>query len=404
MLKNLKVENFRMLQNFEIPRLGNVNLIVGKNNSGKSSVLEALRIYAKRAAPALLQEIAASHDEMMRPLTRNDEPGEDQDPLLFQDFFSGRKFPSSDIQSIYIGNKEKTEFVQIDHAFYIDEFEEIPNAESEIIRRRKRVILSKKTLLNEEELIGEQGLVVTVNETQANGWIELNDLASLTPRRSGAIFWERSAKEIPVSYVPTQFLSLDYLAQLWDSILFTPYAEDVKNTLKILDDNFEDIGFVKTSFEDSRTTINERHRINKLRMRSDRTAVIKLKASPASIPLNSMGDGMLRVLQLALTVFPAKGGILLIDEFENGLHWSVQEKIWDSLFKLASELKIQIFATTHSEDAVKAFSVIANKRTEEGVLIKLVKKSSIDGSVNTIGVIYDKETLQTATLTDTEIR
>lgn len=40
-----------------------------------------------------------------------------------------------------------------------------------------------------------------------------------------------------------------------------------------------------------------------------------------------MGDGMLRVLQLALKLFAAKGGFLLIDEFENGLHYSVQEKV-----------------------------------------------------------------------------
>jgi hypothetical protein len=164
--------------------------------------------------------------------------------------------------------------------------------------------------------MGEQALVVTTNESHANGWIELSDTASLTVRRSGALFWERVAKEIPVSYVPTQFLSLDYLAQLWDSILFTPYADEVKNTLMILDDNFEDIGFVKTSSDDNRLSFNERNRANRLRIRPDRTAVVKLKASPTSIPLNSMGDGMLRVLQLALTVYPAKGGILLIDEFE----------------------------------------------------------------------------------------
>jgi hypothetical protein len=90
--------------------------------------------------------------------------------------------------------------------------------------------------------------------------------------------------------------------------------------------------------------------------------------------------------------------------FENGLHWSVQEKIWVALFKLASELNIQIFATTHSDDAVKAFSAVANARAEEGILIKLVKKPSADGLAHIIGVTYDEETLQTATLTDTEVR
>ena len=68
------------------------------------------------------------------------------------------------------------------------------------------------------------------------------------------------------------------------------------------------------------------------------------------VPLGSMGDGMLRVLQIILKVFSAQGGFLLIDEFENGLHYSVQEKIWALIFKLAEQLNIQVFATTHSWD------------------------------------------------------
>ena len=63
MLDSLKIKNFRALEDFEVSKLGRVNLIVGKNNSGKSSVLEALRIYARNASPDILDLIAISHDE-----------------------------------------------------------------------------------------------------------------------------------------------------------------------------------------------------------------------------------------------------------------------------------------------------------------------------------------------------
>lgn len=46
MLKSLEIKNFRALEDFKVSKLGRVNLIVGKNNSGKSPILEALRIYA----------------------------------------------------------------------------------------------------------------------------------------------------------------------------------------------------------------------------------------------------------------------------------------------------------------------------------------------------------------------
>ena len=49
-----------------------------------------------------------------------------------------------------------------------------------------------------------------------------------------------------------------------------------------------------------------------------RVAKVKIKGISRPVPLNSLGDGMLRILQLVLKIFSAKGGFLLIDEFENG--------------------------------------------------------------------------------------
>lgn len=67
--------------------------------------------------------------------------------------------------------------------------------------------------------------------------------------------------------------------------------------------------------------------------------MVKLSGVDRPVPLNSMGDGMLRVLQLALKLFAAKGGFLLIDEFENGLHYSVQEKVWALVFEVARAIQ-----------------------------------------------------------------
>ena len=405
MLDSLKIKNFRMLTDFEIPKLGNVNLIVGKNNSGKSSVLEALRIYATKGNPRTLQEISAAHGELIPLIARTDSESDEDSVLPFRDFFSGREFPGDDTsQGIYIGDIVESDFVRINHALYVDEYEKIALPDGEEANRKKRRLISKEDLGN-DALLAEQALIVTLNDVSNIGWIPLADILNQIEARrpSTTAFWERFVKELPVSFVPTQFLSVDYLAQLWDSILFSPLADEVKTALKILDDEFEDLAFVKTGVNEYR---NDRiNRYSRLRIQaSDRTAVVKLRSSTKSIPLSSMGDGMLRVLQLALTVFPGKGGILLIDEFENGLHWSVQEKIWAMIFNLASDLKIQVFATTHSEDAVKAFSKVASERPEVGVLVKLVSKDLPNGGGKTIGIVYDEDTLRTATMTETEIR
>ena len=76
-----------------------------------------------------------------------------------------------------------------------------------------------------------------------------------------------------------------------------------------------------------------------------------------------MGDGINRILTIILAMVNCENGYLLIDEFENGLHYSVQEKLWEIIFYLAKRLNIQVFATTHSNDTIEViyFSVSRNR-------------------------------------------
>jgi AAA15 family ATPase/GTPase len=68
-----------------------------------------------------------------------------------------------------------------------------------------------------------------------------------------------------------------------------------------------------------------------------------------------MGDGLTRLFHIGLAMTNASGGILLIDEFENGLHWEVQKELWKALFQAANQFGVQVFATTHSTDCIRGF-------------------------------------------------
>ncbi|RLC14774.1 MAG: hypothetical protein DRI57_13935 [Deltaproteobacteria bacterium] len=192
-------------------------------------------------------------------------------------------------------------------------------------------------------------------------------------------------KPTPVSYIPTQFLSMDILATLWDRAVLTSYFDNVRKFLKIISENFEDIAFVK---------------VNNI----ERTGMVKLANLDGPIPLNGMGDGMLRILQLVLGIFPARNGFLLIDEFENGLHFSVQKQIWKLIFELASDLNIQVFATTHSWDCIEAFSIAANQSDEEAVLFRIGKSVVPNDKGKTIATVFDKNSLHNLTQSDVELR
>lgn len=54
---------------------------------------------------------------------------------------------------------------------------------------------------------------------------------------------------------------------------------------------------------------------------------------------------------------------MLIDEIENGIHYSSQQDFWEVIFGLAEEFNVQLFATTHSLEMIKAFQAVTKKRS-----------------------------------------
>ena len=99
-----------------------------------------------------------------------------------------------------------------------------------------------------------------------------------------------------------------------------------------------------------------------------------------------------------LAMMNAKDGILLVDEFENGLHWSVQEEVWEKLFVLAEKLNVQVFATTHSRDCVQAFSEVWNTQADQGAYFRLfqgedqIRVQEYDAELLADSFTYDAET------------
>jgi len=72
------------------------------------------------------------------------------------------------------------------------------------------------------------------------------------------------------------------------------------------------------------------------------------------IPVTQLGQGFNRLLDIYSEIVVEDAKVLLIDEIENGLHYSVMPVIWKGLFLAAKEFDVQIFATTHSWECILA--------------------------------------------------
>lgn len=382
MLNSLKIKRFRALEDFVVPKLGRVNLIVGKNNAGKSTVLEALQIYAGNGDPRLLETLAENHDEPSR-LDRDVTPQPIYE-LPFASFFTGRAFPEWD-EGIEIGEIDSNQRLIIEHGYYVEWDETATDEAGGVVSRQRLKRMPKSEIEKAEESPLIDAIFIKKGERQfgfrIDGGVRLS-------RWRGA---SNTPYDLPCVAIPTGFISINDLADEWDKIALTEKQETVKEALRLIDSKFLDISFVR----------NEREASHFL----TRTAKVKLEGQPMPVPLGSMGDGMLRVLQIVLKVFAAQGGFLLIDEFENGLHYSVQEKIWDLVFELAEQLNIQVFATTHSWDCIESFSKVAIKHQKsEGVLFRMGRSARASDHGKVIATVFDENQLLNITQADVEVR
>ena len=396
MLSNLRIKNFRMLEDFEVPKLGRVNLIVGKNNCGKSTVLEALRVYAGRAHPNLLQTILLEHDEFLSTARMDGIEDEESSWLAVKHLFPHREFPRGDNKPIEIEASGKT-LLRLDHLFYYVRTEEEKNEDGESFLRRTRELVNKSDSPSNRDQPLRSAIRVSFGESSSRSeWLDLDEES---PRRFSSRpyrTWRISDEQPPIrcSHIPTQFVPPEVLADLWDATTLSPNEAFVLQALQIIEPDVQGLAFVKDPNAVPRSP----------RTRDARVAIVKLKSEEMPVALNSMGDGMLRILQLILAVFPAREGMLLIDEFENGLHYSVQEEVWKLIFKLAKQLEIQVFATTHSWDCIESFAKVALGSPDDGVLFKMSKSRLTSDNGKIISTVYDEGALRTVTTSNLEVR
>jgi len=139
----------------------------------------------------------------------------------------------------------------------------------------------------------------------------------------------------PVGFVTTDRLSPRELAPLWTNVVLTPGEQHTVEALRLIEPAIERI-----AISNGDETI----------------AKVLLRGAEEPVPLGTLGEGVSRILTVALHLALTRGGYLLIDEIENGLHWSVMPKVWRFLVETAVARDVQVFATTHSKDWVEGLA------------------------------------------------
>jgi len=194
---------------------------------------------------------------------------------------------------------------------------------------------------------------------------------------------DRVDDEMPTKFITTESVSSDDLVAVWDRITLTPYEERVHNAIRLLEPNIERI-----APQASRSPYYGS---------SDRGGfLVKMKGEETPVPIGSMGDGMWRIMAMAISLAQCKDGVLLIDEIDTGLHYSVMTDMWKLIYGAALELNVQVFASTHSNDCVNSLAEFCfqdNVAAQEVTLqrIEQGKKKSIPYSAKEIEISAAKQ-------------
>jgi AAA15 family ATPase/GTPase len=120
------------------------------------------------------------------------------------------------------------------------------------------------------------------------------------------------------------------------------------------------------------------------------------------LPIALFGNAINRLIRIVLKLLNSNNSILLIDEIENGIHYTNQREVWKMLFRLAEELDAQIFATTHSIEMIQAFADVGLEHyPNQGAYFELIRSPRTD---KILGIKRDLETLDYALKHEKEVR
>lgn len=367
MIESLKIKNFKNLNGLEIPHLSQINLISGKNNVGKSTLLEAIAIYYN---PSQIIEILEERGEFSSLRDKNEIEIINQNTNAFSSLFTDRNEEVSENNVIEISDKNNS--LSIKFSYYY----------TSIVEEKTYEIVKKINISNyipDTNIEDVQKIIEITTQDLSKSILYLN-----LPTNSLFKRLDSNNNSNTIIRLSTKLLNNIQIAQLFDKITLTEKEDDVIEALQIIEKNIERLVFIGE---------------NPYR---DRVPIVKLRGNNKRFPLKSMGDGINHILSIILALVNCENGCLLIDEIDNGLHYSVQENLWRVIFDLAKKLNIQVFATTHSNDCINSFTEVLKEENNASIggFYRMQKRKS--GKIELVE--YNAEELNSVSEHNIEIR
>ena len=335
----LKISNFRGIDYAELKEMKRLNIIVGKNNSGKTSILEAIFILSGMSNPELLLNINN---------LRNFQLINDYD---FKYIFNDLNLEKAISLSGKVDNVERKAKI----TSYQDDKRNFP-------LEREDVVLDEKTnpfVKLSSDLYKMEKSSLQNQRTQIDG-LKISFKKDKKPYQDVYISIKNAEiklskvyrENVLAKYLNSQIILINEIIDL-SSMVKKKQIKSIIDILKEIEPNLIDIQIANNN------------------------SIYFDIGKEELLPINIMGDGIRRVLAVLSAMYDMQGGILILDEAENGLHYSSVTVFWKAILMLANQLDIQVITTTHSYEALEALASVQqelNEGKDEIALYRIEKK------------------------------
>lgn len=348
MIKEIKIQNYKLFKSLHLKDLPQILVIGGKNNSGKTSVLEAVYLSLRFEFGSLLawRGIYHAYNKLwFRSVYHNFNL---EQPITFE-YTRG----SSTKRRVQF----KTSFASIDHKASSGKGQTFSTPISEGVH------ISYWSNVQKDP---DTSLLYMDNKNQF--WYDESDLSR--------------HEDTTVFFLPS---------------IFPPTSENAARDYSQL--MIENDGESKELIEALRMLEPELSSLS-IALPDDKPMIYGNTGS-SNIPLHLMGEGMNRLASILLLIFKAKGGIALIDELENGFHYSTLSSVWKVIATFAKKYKTQIIATTHSRELIAGAVKGIPENLRNDFQYRRIEK---DKSNDFKDVKYDFESLKVALNANLAIR
>jgi AAA15 family ATPase/GTPase len=314
--KNIKINNFRGIDHLEIDDFSRVNVFLGQNSSGKSSILEAVFLLSGMSNPDLPLSLNKARTRNFRIAYLQDTRYQfynlnlNNTPEFYSDQFDGM---SRHLQmKLFYTDSDEMMVQSIDEPLILSDSVKMPNT----IEMLFDITSSSGTKFFRSSLFVNQSDVISRQEP-AKEYVEKNSAVLY----SSDLLSSNLSNDLSELIKRKQKDSLLRHLQIFDKRI---------NALEILNND------VYIGYSDVKEML----------------------------PLSMSGDGLRRFLNLVAGSANPTNTTILIDEIDNGLHYSAYKKLWEALFALAVSTNKQIFVTTHSKETLLKLNEMLEEHPE----------------------------------------